>query len=307
MQQITRRVVLAGLAATASAAAGQSAATPENSPGYIDAHVHVWTPDTARFPHDRQYAGPQYKPDSFTPEQLLAISRPNGVTRIVLIQMSFYGTDNAYLLDALKRHPAVFSGVGILDHHAPGVRSEMIRLKALGIRGYRIFPGPEKAAWLDSAGMQAMWRCGAEQRIAMCPLIGADSFGSIDRMCAKFPETPVVIDHMARLGADGEIRQADVRALCALARHRSIHIKISAFYALGKKQYPYTDLSPAIRALYDAYGPQRLMWASDSPFQVEAPHTYTGSLELVRDRLDFLSREDHDWLLRKSAERVFFI
>jgi hypothetical protein len=40
-------------------------------------------------------------------------------------------------------------------------------------------------------------------------------------------------------------------------------------YALGKKQYPYTDLSQLIQALYDAYGPQRLMCASDSPFQVQ--------------------------------------
>ena len=164
----------------------------------------------------------------------------------------------------------------------------------------------ETATWLDSAGMQAMWRCGAEKRIAMCPLIGPDAIPSVDRMCAKFPDTPVVIDHLARIGADGEIRQADVRALCALARHRNVHVKVSAFYALGKKQYPYTDLSPFIQSLYDAYGPQRLMWASDSPFQVQAPHTYAGSIELVRDRLDFLSHEDREWLLRKSAERVFF-
>ena len=81
---------------------------------------------------------------------------------------------------------------------------------------------------------------------------------------------------------------------------------MSAFYALGNKQYPYTDLIPLIRSLYDAYGPERLMWASDSPFQVQAPHTYAGSIELVRDRLDFLSGEDREWLLRKSGERVFF-
>ena len=48
------------------------------------------------------------------------------------------------------------------------------------------------------------------------------------------------------------------------------------------------------------------MWASDSPFQVQPPHTYAGSIELVRDRLDFLSPEDREWLLRKSAEAVFF-
>ena len=300
MHRFTRRDILTKLAVAAGASAGEK---PSN---YIDAHVHVWTPDIVRFPRDRKYAGPQFKPDSFTPEQLLALARPCGVSRIVLIQMSFYGTNNAYMLDAMKRYPAVFSGVGILDRHAPGVRDEMLRLKTLGVRGYRITPGGDTATWLDSAGMQAMWRYGAEKRIAMCPLIGPDAIPSVDRMCAKFPDTPVVIDHLARIGADGDIRQTDVRALCAVARHRSVHVKISAFYALGKKQYPYADMSQCIQALYDAYGPQRLRWASASPFQVQAPHTYSGSIELVRDRLDFLSHEDREWLLRKSAERVFF-
>jgi predicted TIM-barrel fold metal-dependent hydrolase len=284
-------------------AAGISA--QETSPNYIDAHVHVWTPDVNAFPRPRA-KGPTFKPDSFTPEQLLVIARPSGVSRIVLIQMSFYGNDNSYMLDAIKRYPATFVGVGILDHQAQQVRSEMIRLQSLKVHGYRITPGSNAAGWLDAPGMQAMWQCGAEKRIAMCPLIGPDAIGSVDRMCEKFPETPVVIDHMARVGAGGVIRETDVRALCGLARHKNTHVKISAFYALGKKQYPYTDLIPLIRALYDAYGPQRLMWASDSPFQVQAPHTYAGSIELVRDRLDFLSKEDREWLLRKTADKVLF-
>jgi hypothetical protein len=58
----------------------------------------------------------------------LSGTEPSGVSRIVLIQMSSYGTDNSYMLDALKRYPTVFSGVGMLDHQAPGVREEMIHL-----------------------------------------------------------------------------------------------------------------------------------------------------------------------------------
>jgi predicted TIM-barrel fold metal-dependent hydrolase len=111
---------------------------------------------------------------------------------------------------------------------------------------------------------------------------------------------------MARIGIDGVVLDEDVTALCNLARHPRIYVKISAFYALGKKEYPYTDLIPLIHALYDAYGPQRLMWGSDSPFQVETPHSYAGSLELVRERLKFLRPEDATWMLRGSAEEVFF-
>jgi len=295
----TRRNLLTNLA-LASASGEQKAGN------YIDAHVHVWTPDVVRFPHDPKYGGPRYQPDSFTPEQLLPVARASGVARIVLIQMSFYGTDNSYMLDAIKRYPNVFAGVGILDHRAPGVRAKMLHLESQGVRGYRITPGGDTPGWLDSEGMRAMWRCGAEKRIAMCPLIGPEALPSVDRMCATFPDTPVVIDHMARIGADGTIRAADVKALSGLALRRNVHVKVSAFYALGKKQYPYTDLSPLIRALYDAYGPARLMWASDSPFQVQPPHKYAGSIELIRDRLEFLSPGDREWLLGKSAQEVFF-
>jgi hypothetical protein len=48
------------------------------------------------------------------------------------------------------------------------------------------------------------------------------------------------------------------------------------------------------------------MWASDSPYQVVPPHTYAASIALVRDRLGGLSAGDKQWLLTKTAERVYF-
>jgi predicted TIM-barrel fold metal-dependent hydrolase len=125
-------------------------------------------------------------------------------------------------------------------------------------------------------------------------------------MCARFPDTPVVIDHLARIGADGNVRDSDVRLLCRLAKHRHVYVKVSAFYALGRKQAPYTDLAPMIRRVFQDYGPQRLMWASDCPFQVEGGHTYEASLALVREHLEFLSRRDREWLLMGTAESLFF-
>ena len=125
-------------------------------------------------------------------------------------------------------------------------------------------------------------------------------------MCRKFPQTPVVIDHFARIGADGQIRAADLDNLCRLARWKNVRVKLSAFYALGKRQAPHVDLGPMIRRLVEAFGPRRLMWASDSPFQVTGGHAYRDSVELIRSRLDFLSADDRRWLLRKTAEQMFF-
>jgi len=61
-----------------------------------------------------------------------------------------------------------------------------------------------------------------------------------------------------------------------------------------------------IRRVLDAFGPERLMWATDGPWQMMRGHEYQDSIDLIRARLDFLSDEDRRWLLRRTAERVFF-
>ena len=275
--------------------------------GWIDAHVHVWTPDVEKYPLAEGWTREQMDPRSFTPEQLLAHAGPCGVDRIVLIQMSFYKFDNSYMLDTMRRFPGVFSGVAVIDEQGSDPAGQMRDLKKQGVRGFRIRPDERPVdTWLDGPGMAAMWKCGADEGLAMCHLVNPDALKSIDRMCGKHGDTPVVIDHFARIGVDGTIRPADVQALCDLARHKNVSVKISAFYALGKKQAPYTDLVPMIRRLLDAYGPERLMWATDCPFQVQHGHTYEDSIALVRDHLDFVSAADRQWLLEKTARRVFY-
>lgn len=270
----------------------------------IDAHVHVWTADRDQY---RRVAGAlDYPPRLFTPEVFFSHARPAGVTRAVLVQMSFYGFDNSYMLDSMRAHPGVFSGIAVADSDVPHPDEAMRRLAAEGVRGFRITPGDLPSSWLDTPGMRAMWRYGAEHRLALCPLINPGAIETVDRMCSRFPETSVVIDHLARIGADGKISDADVRRLCSLARHRNVYVKVSAFYALGKKQAPYTDLVPMIQRIFEDYGPRRLMWASDCPFQVQNGHTYADSIALVREHLPFLSNEDRAWVLSRTAASLFF-
>ncbi len=297
-------IVAPGL--TRACGAGEPGGEEASSDGYIDAHVHVWTSDTERYPLDSQYRTDQMNPPHFTPDDLFAHTRPCGVTRVVLIQMSYYGTVNTYMLDMIRAHRGVFSGVAVIDSEKKP-RETMMELARGGVRGFRIAPGEQPAdRWLDDDAMATMWRCGAQHALAMCPLMDPQYLPAVDRMCRRFPDTPVVIDHFARIGIDGQFRRADLDNLCGLARHKNVYVKVSAFSALGRKQAPYVDLAPMIRRVLDAYGCQRLMWATDSPWQVMGGHTYRDSIDLVRTRLDFLTDQDRQWLLRKTAESVFF-
>jgi predicted TIM-barrel fold metal-dependent hydrolase len=275
--------------------------------GWIDAHSHIWTRDIAKYPLQDGVGLEALQPPSFTTEELLTTAAKEGVNRVVLIAHNvFYGFDNTYMLDAVKQYPGQFRVVGMVDDAAPHPDVEMKRLLPLGVTGFRIVPARRGDVWLENPGMQAMWRCAAQTRQNICCLINPVNLAEVDQMCQRHPETPVVIDHFARIGVDGQIRQADLDQLCRLARHRFTTVKISAYYALGKKQPPYTDLIPMIRRLLDTFGPNRLMWASDSPYQLVGDNTYAASIALVRDHLDFISTQERQLLLRDTAARVFF-
>jgi len=274
---------------------------------YIDAHVHVWTDDYRTYPFAPGHDPAAARPRTFTAADILGHARTCGVERIVLVQMSYYATDNRYMLRALEEHPGVFAGIGIVDPAAGQPDRAMEELAGRGVRGFRIHPaGAPVAAWLDGEGYERMFAAAARRNLALCPLIGPEALPALDRRCRQFPEAPVIIDHLCRIGAGGTIGPEAVQALCGMARHPRVMVKVSAFYALGRKAPPYEDLAPLIEAVYRAFGAGRLMWASDAPYQVQEPHTYEASVALVRDRLPFLSAADREQILGRTAAGFFF-
>jgi len=279
----------------------------EHAPGhFVDAHVHIWTDDLQKYPVAKGVRAEDMAPRVFTDDDILRHARPNGVTRVVLIQMSYYGFDNSYMLDAIRRRPAVFRGVAIVDSHSDGVEAEMRRLAKHGVRGFRLVPekGPAESS-LKGEGLDRMWRCGGKENLAMCLLINPETFPAVGKRCEKFPDTPIVIDHFGHVGLPGPILERDLEALCALARYPNVKVKVSAFYAAGERKPPHLDVAPMLKRVYETFGPQRLMWGSDCPYQVQK-ETYAEGITLVRDHVDFLSASDKQWILRRTAEETFF-
>ncbi len=285
----------------------------------IDAHAHVWTDDTAHYPLGPGWQKSDMAPARFTPEDLFKHTKAAGVERVNLIQMSYYypkdpaskavnAFDNRYMLDMIALYPDVFVGTAVIDPHATAPDKLMTELAKKKVRAFRIHPRlshqpPEK--WLQPEGYAAMFAAGAKNNQAMSCLIDPDGLPELDRMCRKFRDTPVIIDHLCRIGAGGTIQDNDVETLCKMAQHPRVLVKVGAFYALGKKTPPYTDLKPLIQKVVQAFGARRCMWESDCPFQV-VKDRYQDSLDLVRKHCDFLTADERDWLLGRTAESFFF-
>lgn len=304
---VSRRSFLATTASATAAAVASgwpcltTAAKPKT--GWTDAHVHVWTEPSSTYPLKEGFAAEQMRLQRFTPNDFFNVARHCDVVRAVLVQMSYYGTDNSYMLDAIAKHPASFRGIAVI---APDDRpaDTMKRLARRGVRGFRIRQ-TTAGDWLGGPDMATMWNVAAEEGLAICPLMNPDGLPRLSAMCKRYPETRVAIDHFARIGCDGQFRPVDIEALCRLADYANVHVKASAFYALGRKEPPYLDVEPLVRRVVNCFGPERVMWASDSPFQVLGEHTYRAAIGLVH-KLDFLDDSARRWLLHKTADKLFF-
>lgn len=315
----TRRNLLAAGSALAISTSATSVAnaTPAFEPGapepsfpeggFVDAHVHVWPQPSDDYPLDSKYTVADVVPESFTPEAILKLAGTENVRRVVLIQMSFFGFDNKYMLECIRKQPKQFKGVAIIDHNAPDVEGTMTRMQEQGVRGFRLYANAQNVAqWDQNPGIDAMFQTAAKTKQAICLLSDPEVIPAIDAMATKYPRTKIVIDHFSRIGMRGQIDQEDLNKLCGLSRFKKVFVKTSAFYALGAKQAPYTDLLPMIKQLRDAFTANRLMWGSDCPYQVQVPHNYKSSFSLIGTQSPFLNEIEIKAILGRTADEVFF-
>lgn len=274
---------------------------------YIDAHVHVWSGDTDRYPLAEGQNKENMNPPSFTPAELFDHMWGAGVGRVNLIQMSYYGADNTYMLEMMAKYPGTFAGTAIVDPLGDDPGGAMVRLAERKCYSFRIQPAMVKETperWLQHPSMEAMFATASKHDLALCPLIRVDALPALDRMCTKYPDALVAIDHLCLVDTE-QAFEHDLAALTAMAKHKRVHVKVGAFYALGKRTPPYLDLLPAIQRVVEAFGPERCMWESDAPFQM-TNHRYEDSIALLRDRATFLTEEDKAAILGGTAEKLFF-
>lgn len=287
----------------------------------IDAHIHVWTDDFARYPLASGFSAEDLWLPSFTPEIYDSYSRQMGQVRINLVQMTWYGLDHSYILDLIAGDPERFVGTGIVsaisDVSLPSPERVMVELAKGGIYAFRVRGGKtgreafgDTARWLDYPGYEKMFAAGAEHRLALSFLMGAVDLPDLQRMCRRFPAAPIILDHVCGVRIkEGVFPAADLEALCRMAEFENVMVKLGPFQALGDGEAPYLDLLPLIRRIVGTFGAERCMWESDSggPIVMKDPHgDYVASIELIAKHADFLNVAEKEQVLYKTAEDFFF-
>jgi predicted TIM-barrel fold metal-dependent hydrolase len=228
----------------------------------FDAHFHVIAP---------QEEFPQHPERSYTAapaplQRWRDTLGPLGVTRGVVVQPSFYGTDNRVLLCALAEGGGDLVGIAAVTPEVGD--TELAALVQAGVRGVRMaHVDPNDPRRMNGFVMLADALAPLAPRLKEHGLhlqLLTDS-----RLLPDITPTlraagmPVVLDHMGRAPAALGAHHAGIDAMCALLEEGWLWIKLSG--AANISQLPGWDDAGAVQRRLMAANPERLVWGSDWP------------------------------------------
>jgi predicted TIM-barrel fold metal-dependent hydrolase len=314
--RIDRRAFLAGVAGSAAWAGvmrASNADRPADRALLIDTHMHVWAGDTKRFPFAHPY-DPKFKPPrtAGTAELLLKEMDAFGVSHCVLVQAIYHGWDNRYLVDCLKAHPKRFRGQGLIDPTDPKVAQKLeFWVKEHGLSGMRFSPiyYEGKDDWLNARASDALWEKATELKAIFNFFIATPQLPRLEDMVRRFPKVRVVIDHLARVDLKAKDPLPEFKKLLALAKYPSVWAKVSELGVISPSgKYPFRDTFPWLKRLYEAFGPDRLLWGTGFPGVTRTENgrpTLQQELDLVRKEVAFFTPTDREKVLARNAAKLW--
>jgi predicted TIM-barrel fold metal-dependent hydrolase len=263
----------------------------------IDAHAHVFHRGLALASNRR------YTPGYDAPlETYLAELDKAGLDHGVLVQPSFLGTDNSYLVESLVRAGGRLRGIVVLD---PTTSADALRaLDRAGVAGIRLnlvgraLPDLDDSIWRNFLAAIAGlgWQIELQRRAPDLPAL-------VTRLRAH--DLTVVLDHFAlpdpaigvtdpafaevlKLGTSGQVSG-------------NVWVKLSGAYRNGPHGHAFA--LAAYPVLREAFGIDRLMWGSDWPHtRFEATESYAAN----RAFLDALIPDERERARVLAGPRALF-
>ena len=268
----------------------------------IDTHLHVWSDDFQQYPFAEGREGRQGAPVELLNETMAAA----GVDKAVIVQPIHYLYDNRYVAECLRRFLGRFAAIGLVDRRAPDAPDQLQRLvEEDGFSGLRIHTSrPDDPAEWAAPDQDRTWRRAQVLGSTFIVHGPAVLLPALEPIIGRFPDVKVALDHIGGAPTDEDPPYPVLGNVLKLARCPNVYVKFSPQAHKSARAYPHDDTFPTFQRIYDAFGPQRLMWGTNFPGVLKGVG-YLPALEMFRSHMRFLSDEDKEWLFFRTAETLW--
>jgi predicted TIM-barrel fold metal-dependent hydrolase len=285
-------------------------------PLVVDTHMHVWADDPRHYPfghpYDKGFRGPPHKASL---EMLIEDMDQHGCTHAVLVQVIYHGWDNRYVADCLRRYPERLRAHGLIDPTDPQVADKLrYWVQEHGLHGMRFSPiyyqdGKHGGdGWLDAPQTHRLWRVAEELKAVFNFFIAPTQLPRLAKLVQAHEGVPVILDHLSQMDLGVEDPEPQIRALLAMAQYPNVWVKVSELSSVSKsKRYPFTDAFPVVKRVYEAFGPDRLLFGTGYPGAARAAYnrpSLAQEIELIRS-IPCFTPEDRRKILGANAARLW--
>jgi L-fuconolactonase len=282
----------------------------------VDTHIHPIADNRKEYPRlkDRpenqgkdirgvEHLGqPEWPP--FNLQGMLDTFAECGVDKATLVQAFYtYQYDNSYVLDLTAAHPEKFVAVVVLDELDPATPDHLTDLvKNRRVRGWRIM-GNKTAEFFADPRVVALFKRAEELNI---PISLGSRYPEIPYLLEHVKRTtkvPICIEHTWSMKLEAPFSGYAKRIL-DLAQFPNVHLKVAAPLSISIREAG-LDAKQVWGTLIEAYGVNRIMWGSNYPANWHKHGTFKERLELMKEDLSFLSKDEQDQVLGNSALAVW--
>lgn len=222
----------------------------------VDAQVHAWANGTSTGHHRRT---------PITQAVLEAEMAAAGVDRVVLVPPLWDPLGNTYSLSLARACPQRFSVMGVIDPNMPDPETTLEKWQGEpGLRGIRLLcNSPERLAPLQDGRFDKLLSL-AEATGHTVAILAPGALSVIADIARRYPDLRMIVDHLGvPRGATGPAAFDHLPTLLALAEYPNLHVKAAGAGDYALDPYPFRSLAQPLQRIFDAYGAERVIWASD--------------------------------------------
>ena len=251
----------------------------------LDSHIHLWRRADGDCVWVAHKIGALAR--DFSLGDWRAHADASGVAGAILVQATHSIVETLRAIALAAANPRIVGVVGWADLHAESLAADVAQLAAHPqLVGIRPLPaGTFGADWLDDARTERGLATLGAAGVTVDVLVKWPSLKRAQRLLERLPQVRVVLNHCGRPDTMTGLLEPWASDLKAFARATDATIKLSGLIERAGIEWTKESLRPYVETVIEAFGPRRVMFASNWPV-LEIGGTYEGWVTVLRAILD---------------------
>jgi predicted TIM-barrel fold metal-dependent hydrolase len=261
----------------------------------VDVHVHYHTADQLKL----DLPGTAYRAEL---DDVVKAADEAGVDRLIQVIPVAANFDNAPSLEGAARYHDRIRVFGAVDPRGPALRERLASLKAqpyaVGLRYVLVIPPMN--AWLRDGTLRDFW--GEVERADLPISVYAPGCETeVSDIARRHPHLRLLVEHFdAQMFSDDPFKTwLDVMNFAGIP---NIYLKASGLLEATHERGPFPVAHERLKQVYEVFGADRLMWASNYPAVLHAC-SYHDTVDFIDDAA-FLTAVDRVKIFGGTANEV---